>query len=168
MSREFADIDSLLKHASSWARDHDRGCLYERSSDCGEINLRIDDEHCFENQFYSTIIISSISIPLCRRNQGLYRRFLQELDGLGRFGLRCHSVTENPWLADRHRKHGYIEKKSREYSSFYVVIGEPLSASAESQLVKQHADALDKVRSGLSGRTGGIFRKPRTTEAMRR
>jgi hypothetical protein len=163
LSGYFPDIESLLKHAVSWARDHDRGCLYGKSADCGEINLRIDDEHCFEESFYSTITISSASIPLGRRNEGLYRRFLQELDEIGKFGLRCHSVTENSWLTERHRKHGYIEKKSGGYSSFYVVIGKPLSASAEARLVKQRSDVLNQIRSGLSGRSRGLYRKPRAT-----
>jgi len=164
---KLANIDYLLKYAISWARDHESGCLYARSADFGEINLRIDDSYSYRAHFYSTIIISTVSIPLCRRNEGLYRRFLQKLDGIEKFGLRCHSVTENPWLADHHRKHGYMEEKSGEWSSFYIVIGEPLSASAEAKLVKQHLDAVDKVQSVLSGRSRAIFRKPRTTGATK-
>lgn len=167
MNVNLANIDYLLKYATSWAREHERGCLYGRSADVGEINLRIDDSHGYRGHFYSTIIISTVSIPLCRRNEGLYRGFLQKLDGIGKFGLRCHSVTENPWLADHHRKHGYIEEKSGEWSSFYIVTGESLSASAEAKLVKQHLDAFDKIRSGLSGTSRGIFRKPRTTGATK-
>lgn len=160
-----ADINALIKRAIEWARDHESGCLYGDSADGGKVNLIIDNRHYFEGHYYLTIVISSISIPSERQNEGLYRRLLRELDGTGKFGLRCHSTTENVELADRHRRHGYIEKKAREWSSFYQVIGNHLPKSVEHKLLGQCADIKDRLGASRGNRVGGLIKKPKQAHA---
>tara|TARA_R110002111_G_scaffold230184_1_gene291359 strand:+ start:1529 stop:2092 length:564 start_codon:yes stop_codon:yes gene_type:complete len=119
------DIDALFEDSIEWACTHRLGALYGSSSDGGGIALRIRGT-LFEGNDYLTIVITKVCIPEARQGQGLYRKFLSELDSLGTLGLRCHSMTENEWLADRHRRHGYKEVDESGTPSFYQVIGEPL------------------------------------------
>lgn len=128
MNLQCNDIDSLLNDCISWARTHQRAyrqeALYGSSSDGGSIALRIHGAE-LEGHDYSMIVITNVAIPDGRQGQGLYRTFLSELDALD-FGLRCHSMTENSWLADRHRAHGYKETVIGDTPTFYKIIGEPL------------------------------------------
>jgi hypothetical protein len=167
LHKKYGTIDALVRASVCWAGSHDRGCFYGKSDDQGEINLGIERNKYFEGQCYLAIVISSVIIPLKRRKQGLYRALLQSLDDLGKYGLRCHSVTENEWLADRHRKHGYIEEVSGESSSFYFLIGSPLPESTQAALSKQRLEAWDRLAAALSSRQiksgGSVKRRVRNT-----
>ena len=139
------NIDALLNDSISWVRTCRHGPLYGSSNDGGGIALRVNCAE-FEGDRYSMITITRVSIPETRQGQGLYRKFLSELDSLGTFGLRCHSMTENEWLADRHRIHGYKEVDESGTPSFYQVIGEPLPPLPETSSENRHPE-LEKSES---------------------
>lgn len=128
-------IDELIQKAMSWARSESRGAFHGTCVEGGLIRLFAWEFVPLDGVFYSAIELVNIKIPVRRRKQGLYKRLLEGLDRLNQFGVRLHNTTENEWLIQHHRRHGYSEDKFGGRSpSFSVIIGAPLNVERQHQL----------------------------------
>lgn len=149
----FPDIDALLAYATLWAQCSVKSTasFTGSSDDGGRLSLRTSDRQEFGEDHYSVITIMTIEIPENRKRQGLYSRFLETLDNTVSYGVRYHAATGADWLADRHRRHGYVEvNNGRVAPSFYKIVGEPTILSDEEKCL--HRDLQSRMESYFTGK----------------
>jgi hypothetical protein len=129
------NIDELIQKAISWAQSESSGIFSGTSAEGGMLRLVAWEFIPVDGVFYSAIELRNIKIPERRRRQGLYTMLLKGLDSLDKFGVRLHNTTENDWLIEHHRRHGYSEDKFGGNSpSFSLIIGTPLDVEKQRQL----------------------------------
>lgn len=146
----------ILDAAIGWAAEPTIGGFYGDSLDGGSIVLR-EGDLCHEGLYYKKISIMKVRVPEELRNRGLYSRLLSSIDSLQKYGVRWHDTVENPWLNERHRRHGYVSVEDG--ISYFKIIGEPYKQAVPESKKGRYEKSVERIPMNFKYGGGPVLKR---------